>query len=427
MNILIMTNTFTPHVGGVTRSIEQFTEQYRQLGHKVLVIAPEFDNIDADEHDVVRIPAIRNFNHTDFSFITPIPYRLKEHLDNFEPDIVHSHHPFLVGSIALRVSHALEIPIVFTHHTKYEDYTHNVSLEGEFVRDFARNIATNYANTCDQVFAPSQSMRNEIIDRGVITRVDVVPTGVQTEFYRVGNGTKMRTELGISQDAFVVGHLGRLTKEKNVAFLAESVLNFLQRRNTLADTYFVVFGEGSASSLIENIFVKAGLRNKLIMAGSRNKTQLPDAYHCMDVFAFASQSETQGMVLTEAMASGVPVVAVDASGVRDVLRDRLNGRLLPKQSVESFADALSWISAADQLKYTELVENALLTADALSLPKTVEMAIGHYERLLHGSVHHRPDDYSDWVKAMHTFEAEWRVVKNIVKAAADAASSNVMQ
>jgi len=402
MNILIMTNTFTPHVGGVTRSIEQFTEQYRQLGHKVLVIAPEFDNMNAEEHDVIRIPALRNFNHTDFSFITPIPYPLKEQLASFEPDIVHSHHPFLVGSIALRVSHALEIPIVFTHHTKYEDYTHNVSLEGEFVRDFARNIATNYANTCEQVFAPSQSMLNEITDRGVTTRVDVVPTGVQTEFYREGNGTKVRAELGISQDAFVVGHLGRLTKEKNVAFLAESVLNFIQRNNTIKDVCFVVFGDGPASSLIESEFDKAGLRHKLTMAGSRDKSQVPDAYHCMDVFAFASQSETQGMVLTEAMASGVPVVAVDASGVREVLRDRLNGRLLNEQSVESFADALAWVSESDQVTYGKLVANALSTADELSLPKTAKIAIGHYERLLQGSVHHRPDDYSDWVKAMRS-------------------------
>jgi len=422
MNILVMTNTFTPHVGGVARSIEQFTDQYRQLGHRVKVIAPEFDNMSVEERDVVRIPAVRNFNHTDFSFITPVPHPLKNLLAGFEPDIIHSHHPFLVGSVALRISHSLEIPIVFTHHTKYEDYTHNVSLEGELVRKFAQNIATNYANTCDQVFAPSQSMLQEISNRGVTTRIDVVPTGVQTDFYRSGNGMTVRHELGISQDTFVVGHLGRLTKEKNIPFIAKSVATFLERIETKSNACFVVFGDGPANTLIEAEFDRAGLGHKLVMAGPRNKSQLPDAYHCMNVFAFASQSETQGMVLTEAMASGVPVIAIDASGVREVLSDRINGRMLNEQSVDKFADALQWIHELDQDAYRQLVKNALTTANEFSMSKTARTALEHYERLLEGSVHHRPEDFSVWVEAMLAFETEWQVVKNLIKAAADAAS-----
>jgi len=419
-----MTNTFSPHVGGVARSIEQFSEEYRRLGHKVKVIAPEFDNMNKVEHDVVRIPALRNFNHTDFSFITPIPHPLKKLLAGYEPDIVHSHHPFLIGSVALKVAHSLEIPIVFTHHTKYEDYTHNVSLEGELVRKFARNIATNYANTCDQIFSPSQSMHDELIKRGVTTRIDVVPTGVQTEFYRTGNGVKTREELGISQNAFVVGHLGRLTKEKSIPFIVESVIGFFNRLKAEANACFVVFGDGPASELIEHEFVTAGLRHRLVIAGPRDKAQVPDAYHCMDVFAFASQSETQGMVLTEAMASGVPVVAVDASGVREVVRDRKNGRLLEEQSVEKFADALQWVSELGNVQYKQLVNSAMTTANEFSMPNMAKLAIEHYQRLLHGSIHHRPNQFSVWVEAMFAFETEWQVIKNVAKAAADAASDS---
>jgi len=422
MNILLMTNTFTPHIGGVTNSIVQFAEHYKRRGHSVKVIAPEFDNMNTEESNVVRIPAIRNFNHTDFSFIAPIPYSIKNLLDGFEPDIVHSHHPFLVGSIALRVSHTLKVPLVFTHHTKYEDYTHNVSLEGELIRDFARNLATNYANTCDQVFAPSQSMRHEIIERGVTTPVEVVPTGVETELFAAGDRNRARHELGISPDAFVVGHLGRLTKEKNIPFLARSVISFFRKLGIDSNACFVVFGEGPASKSLELEFEKAGLSHLLILAGRRDKAQVPDAYHCMDVFAFASQSETQGMVLTEAMAAGVPVVAADASGVREVVRDRFNGRMLREQSVESFADALAWVYRQDQEGLDELITNTMFTANEFSMPTTAALALSHYERLIQGSVRHRPDDFSDWTKALLAFEAEWQVITNVLKSAVDAAA-----
>jgi len=157
-----------------------------------------------------------------------MPLTLQEAIDEFKPDIIHSHHPFLLGSYALRVAHACEVPLVFTHHTKYEDYTHNVSLDTEQVKRFAMNLATNYANTCDQVFAPSESIKEIIKARGVLTQIDVVSTGVDTKRFAVDRGRAMRKSLGISENAFVVGHLGRISKEKNIEYLTKSVIEFLR-------------------------------------------------------------------------------------------------------------------------------------------------------------------------------------------------------
>ena len=146
MRILMMTNTFTPHVGGVARSVESFTASYRKLGHHVLVVAPEFDNMPSEETDVVRIPAIQNFNGSDFSVVLPIPSNLRSAVEAFEPEIVHSHHPFLIGSTALRLARQYSLPIVFTHHTMYEKYTHYVPGDSKTLKRFVINLSTRYAN-----------------------------------------------------------------------------------------------------------------------------------------------------------------------------------------------------------------------------------------------------------------------------------------
>ena len=134
MNILMMTNTYKPITGGLEKSIEAFTKEYRRQGHRVIIVAPDFENMEPEE-DVVRIPAIQNFNGTDFSVQLPVPGVLDDALGDFKPDIVHSHHPFLVGDTALRIAYKQNVPIVFTHHTLYEQNTHYVpgdSEDGQF-------------------------------------------------------------------------------------------------------------------------------------------------------------------------------------------------------------------------------------------------------------------------------------------------------
>ncbi|HEY6131644.1 MAG TPA: glycosyltransferase, partial [Halioglobus sp.] len=136
MNIVMLSNTYAPHVSGVARSIEAFARQYRTFGHQVLIVAPEF-NQHQSEKDVVRIPAIQNFNGSDFSVVLPVTGLLGDTLDAFQPDIVHAHHPFLLGMTALRIARYRQLPLVFTHHTLYEQYTHYVPGDSPVLRRFA--------------------------------------------------------------------------------------------------------------------------------------------------------------------------------------------------------------------------------------------------------------------------------------------------
>jgi len=220
MNIIMLTNTYTPHVGGVARSVEAFSKAYRKRGHRVMVVAPRFPNMPEHEKDVVRIPAVQNFNASDFSVALPIPGLLSDILDSFQPDIVHAHHPYLLGMTALRIARYRNLPLVFTHQTRYEQYTHYVPGDSPTLKQFVGELATRYADLSDQVFAPSETIRDLLQERGVTKPIAVVPTGVKLNHFKRGDGARFRAQMNIPEDFFVIGHLGRLAPEKNLAFTA---------------------------------------------------------------------------------------------------------------------------------------------------------------------------------------------------------------
>lgn len=413
MNILIFTNTFTPHVGGVARSVEAFTQEYRTRGHRVLVVAPEFPDMPQHEVDVVRIPAIQNFNASDFSVVLPIHPMLSETIDAFRPDIVHSQHPFLLGMTAVRVARRRGLPLVFTHHTLYEQYTHYVPGNSPALKRFAIELATRYANLADQVFAPSESIRDLLQQRGVTTPIAVVPTGVRLENFAQGDGPAFRRQTGIPQDAFVVGHLGRLAPEKNLEFLAQTVADFV---GSHPHAHFLVIGSGPSETAMREVFAQAGLAARLHVAGILQQQELADALHAMDVFAFASTSETQGMVLTEAMAAALPVVALDAPGAREVVRDRYNGRLLHEATPAAFSTALHWVAALPAESLRDLKHAARDTAEAFSMPRSADKALACYQALKPGPAAESGEDVGGWEEVMTAIKTEWDILKSVAGA-----------
>jgi len=414
VKILMMTNTFSPHVGGVARSVTAFTNSYRARGHRVVVVAPIFEGAPTKETDVIRIPALQKFNGSDFSVVLPVPGALMAKVRELEPDVIHAHHPFLLGSTAVRLARAYRIPMVFTHHTMYERYTHYVPGDSPAMKRFVIRLSTSFANLCDRVFAPSESIAQEIAKRGVVTPIEVVPTGVDTEALGSGDGTAFRREAGIPEDAFVVGHLGRLAEEKNLGFLTGAVARFLAAEPRAR---FLVVGVGPMADTLKARMRDEGLEGRLHTAGILRGQDLVNAYRAMDVFGFASMTETQGLVVAEAMAAGVPVVALDAPGVREVVRDGVNGRLLPVEDAGPFADALSWIAGLGPDAYAALKREALATADRFSLDHCAGRALAVYERL-RGHPHEDTDDqYDAWDSTVRMIRAEWEMLKDLAEAA----------
>jgi 1,2-diacylglycerol 3-alpha-glucosyltransferase len=417
MNIALLTNTFTPHVGGVARSVEAFAKAYRELGHRVLVVAPEFEDAPEYETDVFRIPAIQHFNGSDFSVVLPVPSGLSHKMEDFKPDIIHSQHPFLLGMTAVRIARTLDLPMVFTHHTLYEQYTHYVPGDSPAMKRFIIELSTRYANLADQVFAPSESIRDMLIERGVTSPVLVVPTGVTVESFAYGKGCDFLMKKHIPEDAFVVGHIGRLAPEKNLEFLARSVVAFMREHG---EAVFLLVGTGPSQEAIEQIFAEAGMSGRLYVCGVLEKDDLADALNAMSVFAFASKSETQGMVLTEAMAAGLPVVALDAPGVREVVVDTSNGRVIRVETEEAFAAALQWVYARSRDEIRTLIGAARATAEAFSMAASARKALAAYENLRPDPAIRQHEDELGWDQIRARIKAEWDILKTVAQAGDEA-------
>lgn len=421
MKIVMFTNTYKPHVGGVARSVDFFAEDLRREGHRVLVVAPEFPGAeDADTETLLRVPAIQEFNGSDFSVRLPAPFRIETVLEAFTPEIIHSHHPFLMGDTAVRVARGRNLPMVFTHHTLYEQYTHYVPLDSEAMQRFVIHLATDYANFSTRVVAPSRSIAGLIRSRGVRPPVDVVPTGVDLAFFGSGHGRRFRREHGIPDDALVAGHLGRLAPEKNLAYLARAVGQVVAER---PEARFLVVGQGPSSEEILACFEDRGIANRLIMAGALSGQALVDAYHAMDLFVFASQSETQGMVLAEAMAAGKPVIALDASGVREVVSDNVNGRLLPADAGEhAFAAAVADFFDAPERAGKWRTE-AARTAREFSREASVRKLLRVYRAAAEDHALAAPNDSQAWPLyegLLEKIKVEWDLINQKMSAAADA-------
>ena len=412
----MFTNTYLPHVGGVARSVKTLEDGCRRFGHEVKVIAPEFDGAEPSD-DVLRVPAIQNFNGSDFCVRLPMPNVIRDFIEDFGPDVIHSHHPFLLGDAALRESWKMQVPIVFTHHTLYERYTHYVPLDSPALKRMAIQLATEYCNLCDQVIAPSESIAKLLHDRAVITPIRSIPTGIDTAAFAAGDGQRFRRSTGIPADAKVIGHVGRLAREKNLLFLAEAVA---RRLKADPSAVFLVVGDGDAREEMLGILRKTVSEKQIHFPGKKTGQDLADAYAAMDWFAFASQTETQGIVLAEAMAVGKPVVALDGPGVREIVEDGGNGILLKADArAEEFASALELLmndaafSQACSVKARE-------SAGQYDTDHCVGQMIACYEELIESHDRIFDDDPMPWDRFMASVEVEWDLLSAKMSAAAAA-------
>lgn len=412
MRVLMVTNTYTPFVGGVPRSVKNFTESYRRLGHRTVVVAPEFENTPEDEQDVVRLPAIKNVSDAGFSLRLPIPGYLSDEIEELQPDVVHAHHPFLLGDTALRIARQYDIPLVFTNHTLYEQYTHYLPVDNSTVKEYVRNLVKGYANLCDRVFAPSQSVARMLIDRGVETPIEVVPTGIDVEAFASGDGEAFRREHDIDPDAFLIGHLGRLAEEKNIPFLLEAVGEFLDSH---PESEFVIVGNGPIEANLKDSVEERGLSERVHFGGVLEGEDLYDAYASMDLFAFASKTETQGMVLVEAMSSGTPVIALDASGAREAVVNGESGRLVRDEDVGAFVEAMEWYYELGEEKQSIVRTNARERAGDFDMDTVAERALGIYGNLIE-EFEGTSRDRSLWEQAKSRLETEWEILRNFASA-----------
>lgn len=417
MNIAMFTNTYLPRVGGIAYSVARFAQGFRAMGHQVLVVAPSYKGHNHTDKEVVRIPAIQNSSSgSDFSVMLPLSIDLAPAVRKFMPDIIHSHHPLLIGNTALRTAAEYDVPLVFTHHSMYEQYTHYFPLEQNALQAYVQRVVTGYANLADAVVAPSRSVADVLVERDITTPVHVVPTGVDVAQYAGGDARRFRARYGIRHDAWIMGYVGRLAEEKNLPFLARATAKVAA---THSNAHLVIVGSGPQDGVLRDTFRQEGVTDHLTMTGTLTGSDLTDAYAAMNIFVFASQSETQGMVLAEALAASCPIVALDGPGIRDIVCDGENGRLVENENEEEFAHACGDLITMPDKDFQDLRQRARRAAEQFDTSRCLAAMLDVYEQARNGYESTGAAREEEWSAMLRSLQREMDIWANRFRGLAD--------
>jgi glycosyltransferase involved in cell wall biosynthesis len=336
VRVALFTNNYLPFCGGVTISVETLRRGLDATGHDAWVFAPRFPGAGPDGERVVRYPSLPAATYPEFALAIPYSPRIAALVRRLHVDVLHAHHPFLLGPAARRLARRLGVPLVFTYHTRYEKYAHYVPLSRRAVERAALGLSTRFANTCDALIAPSALIRDELWARGVRAPITVVPTGVDLDQFQPGDRARARQGLGLPAEGTMLLYVGRLDREKSVDRV---LLAFDRVAGTVPGVSLVLVGHGTEGGRLRSLARTLGAAARIVFLGARPHAALPACYQAADAFVFASETETQGLVLAEAAACGLPAVAVSAPGCDEVVRDGETG-LLTKNDPAALADAV---------------------------------------------------------------------------------------
>lgn len=335
MRVALFTNNYLPFCGGVTISIETLRRGLAARGHEVWIFAPRLPGAPPDIPQVVRYPSIPAATYPEFALAFPYARRITTRVRALGVDVFHAHHPFLLGPAARRLARRAGRPLIFTYHTRYEKYAHYVPLRRTLVEAAAIRLSTRFAARADAVIAPSALIRDELLARGVQTAIAVVPTGVDLDHFSPGEARAARAALDLDPRDPVVLYVGRLDREKSVDRV---LLAFERIASTLPRARLLLVGQGTQAEALRRLASRLTVRDRIHFVGVRPHDALAPYYRAADVFVFASETETQGLVLAEAAACGLPAVAVSAPGCTEVVCDGETG-ILTKATPAALAEA----------------------------------------------------------------------------------------
>lgn len=324
LRIAMFSESYRPYVSGVVASLETLTEELRRLGHEPVVFAPRYPGWPPDP-GVVYYPSIPAPGQPVFRLAIPFGKHTSAFGGGAKPDVIHVHSPFTMGLAGAWWARRLGIPLVLTYHTLYTEYLHYVPLKAPAVRRLTEHYLAHFCNACHAVVAPSHAVQDLLVNSyGVRAPVYIIPTGV-TRPEAPPEHKWLRNRLNIPPETTVLLYVGRLGPEKNVVFLLRSFQRLMQ--GCRSDCRLVVIGGGSDEQNLAAFSEQLGIAGKVIFTGRWPHEDVQKAYGGSDLFVFASLTETQGLVILEAMAGGLPVVAVRAGGIEDVVEDGVNGFL----------------------------------------------------------------------------------------------------
>lgn len=340
MRVLMVSDVYFPRVNGVSTAIQTYQQALRSHGIEVRLIAPDYGQPSTEEW-ITRVPAwqVPGDPEDRLARWTNMRRAVAEAVKQ-GCDLIHVQTPFVAHYAARAASQRHGVPIVATYHTLFEEYLKHYAplIPGAWLRGLARSFSRRQCNVLDAVIVPSRAIHSRLAAYGVKTPLYVLPTGISLRTPVDDGCGSFRARFGIGASRPVALFVGRVAHEKNIGFLLD-VIDLA--RDSVPDILLVIAGEGPASPQLRQMVVDRGLLNSVQFIGYLDRTaDLPSCYAAADVFVFASRTETQGLVLLEAMAAGLPVVALAEMGTVDILSSG-RGAIVPDDNPFAFSAAVT--------------------------------------------------------------------------------------
>ena len=383
MRVGIFTESYYPLINGVSTSVHTLMAELERAGHTVFIITSQFPNYRDERPGIYRFPSINSLVEPDYVLPIPISPYISAALPKLKLDIVHSQSPFLLGLLAARVAKRYGLPHISTNHTLYTEYAHYMPLlPSPMTKSMLTDWMRTFYNKCDLVLAPSHMTKDRLVEGyGVTTPVSVVPTGIQPPPYILVSRAATRRELGLPEKSRILLYVGRLAPEKNLETLIEA---FARVARQTKDTYLVLAGSGKSHSALQFLAEQLEIDKRIVFTGFLPRTKLDPLYRSAEIFLFPSKTDTQGLVVGEALAAGTPCIVVNGGGVPESIRDGVDGFLV-EDNPEAMATRTLQLLSDPGLR-SRMSENAIQGAKNITPERIAERVIAIYESVIAGKV-----------------------------------------
>ncbi|MBM2820524.1 MAG: hypothetical protein HW405_284 [Candidatus Berkelbacteria bacterium] len=382
LRVGIFSECYHPVLNGVVVSIDTFRAELEKLGVEYFIFTTEVPEYQDDDPRVIRFSSMVPFKSGGGRYPIAWPRLVgkeAERVASLDIDLVHSQHLLSVGHLGLKIAMNLGIPSVLTYHTLLAEYTHYVPLFGPLSREYLIKKSRNICNQYDQIVTPSPSMKRVLREYGVRRPIEPIPTGVNVDDFQGPLSRKaVEEKWKIPKKSKILLYVSRIAEEKNVDFLLRAAKSLAEKRD---DFCLLLIGGGPKLEEFQKLVREWGLEKRFIFTGMLPKDETNRYFGAADIFVFSSITETQGIVITEAMAAGVPAVAVAIMGPSDIIINGQDGYLVPLKE-DIFAAKINELLEDNELR-TKMGKSAKVNALKYSQQKCAEKMLSIYEKLIH--------------------------------------------
>lgn len=339
LRIGLFTDTYAPQVNGVSISLQLISDGLTKRGHKVTIFAPRFPGYKDNESNVMRLPSLKYLNNPPIYVAVLGTPRSTWSLTRRHFDVLHAHSPLSVGLLAYLTASTKRLPLIYTYHTSITDYTHYVKFIGGtgVMKYAARWFSAASTNLGDQIVVPSPKFERLLLEQKVRRQIHVVPNGIDLSSFKTAkNPGSLRRRLGIAADAPILLTVGRMDPEKRLDFVVDA---FALLSEKIPNAHLVFAGDGSARKSIEAKASGKRVKDRIHFLGMVPRAELPDVLHDATLFLSASTTEVHPISVIEAIASGLPIVAVQDEAFEGMIENDMNGYQVPL-NLDVYADTI---------------------------------------------------------------------------------------